>query len=224
MKKLVMISLLFVLAIQTYAQQTKFGIYIEPAPTWYSTVSRDVTNSGAMMGFSGGLMIDYFFQDNYAFSSGIGIGMHKGKLSYDEQFTMNVYDEVLQIDPCDVKYQINYIHIPLGLKLKTNEIGYFTYFANVGLSTYFNHSAKASTSLPVTFGDGETRHLEDDNIKEEVEFASLGYHFGAGLEYGLGGNTSLIFGVTFHNIFTDVTAESTKVTPRILSIRAGIMF
>jgi len=58
---------------------------------------------------------------------------------------------------------------------------------------------------------------------------NLSYHITAGIEYSLGGNTALVFGLDFDNNFLDITKDNgnqptDKVSQKILSFRFGVNF
>jgi hypothetical protein len=106
--------------------------------------------------------------------------------------------------------------IPLGLKLKTNEIGYFTYFAHLGLTHQINIGARASSS---------GNNLNKDNVPKEINLLNMSYFFGGGVEYNIGGNTSLMAGILFNNGFIDVLSnDDHKAVLNYLTIRVGVLF
>ena len=69
------------------------------------------------------------------------------------------------------------------MKLKTEELGYLTFFLQLGLNPMININARGES------GDGT---LDDESIRETTQLFNLGYHAGVGVEYRLGGNTALI--------------------------------
>lgn len=205
------------LSLQIRAQGLKFGVFADPQITWFSPESRTVKSDGSTFGFCGGLIIDYYFAENYAIQSGIGIGNQGGKLSFEEISFMNVYDGVDTLAAgTTVEYNLNYLTVPFGLKLKTNQIGYFSYYARIGMTNQFRMKARGTST------DGT---LNKDSIEKEIGIYNLAYHFGAGIEYAIGEDTAFTFGVIFHNGFLDVTkSENAKVNSRVLSLRAGVIF
>lgn len=224
MKKILLFVCIAIITGSLSAQNYKFGVFIEPAATWLSPQSRTVQSDGSEFGFSGGLIIENYFQDNYAFSTGLGIGYQGGRLTFNENSFIHVYDETDSVPPgTTIQYHLNYLTIPLGLKLKTNQIGYFTYFVDLGFTAQFNISAKG-TSDKELFSSKESYYLDNEPITKEINFANLGYHFGGGVEYGLSEDTSLLLGIYYHNGFTDVTERDAKVLSRVISFRVGIMF
>jgi hypothetical protein len=168
-------------------------------------------------GVRGGLIVDKYFQEHYAISTGLSIGTQGGSLRYSEETTIRVYNEEDTLPAgTTVDYRLNYITIPLGLKLKTNQIGYFSYFARLGFTNQINIKAKGTSS------DGS---LDEDDIKKEIFFYNLAYHFGIGLEYAISEDTAILFGINYHNGFIDITKSSdVKVHSRVLAIRLGVIF
>jgi hypothetical protein len=218
MKRITILLSLLLLGIYANSQDLKFGVYFSPNIAWLSPESKDVKGNGSIVRFSGGLNIENYFAKNYAFATGIGIGGQGGKLIYDgtSNNELNVYDSAYNLAGKEVKYTFQYINIPLGLKLRSNEIGYMRFHVVVGFTNQFNIKARASDE---TAGD-----FNDDSIKDEISLYNLGYHFGGGIDYALGEDTSLSFTIVYDNGFIDVFKPSPRISSRVVSLRMGITF
>ena len=110
--------------------------------------------------------------------------------------------------------------VPIGLKLQTNQIGYVTYFTDLGLDPKIVISRKA---------DIPSQNITDENASNELRLFNLSYHVTAGIEYSMGGSTALVFGLNFDNNFLDITKDNgsqpaDKVSHKILSFRFGVNF
>jgi hypothetical protein len=119
-----------------------------------------------------------------------------------------------------VVYKIQYLVFPLGLKLQTNQIGYVTYFSDLGLDPKIVISRSA---------DIPSLNITDENATNELRMFNLSYHVTAGIEYSLGGTTALVFGLSFDNNFLDITKDNgnqptDKVSHKMLSFRFGVNF
>ena len=119
-----------------------------------------------------------------------------------------------------VVYKIQYLVVPIGLKLQTNQIGYVTYFTDLGLDPKIVISRKA---------DIPSQNITDENASNELRLFNLSYHVTAGIEYSMGGSTALVFGLNFDNNFLDITKDNgsqpaDKVSHKILSFRFGVNF
>jgi len=219
-KILPFITILFFQLHEIKAQQkVRFSVFFNPGINWLQSDIKDVSSKSPTIGFDAGLTVDKFFADKYAFSTGISITSLGGTLTYKNATDFNVHGENLTVPAnSDIKYKLQYLTIPLGIKLKTNQIGYLTYFANLGFNTQFNIKATASSNDPSNI-------LQNDNVSDAINFFNMGYFFGVGAEYSLGGSAALVLGLTYSNGFVDITAGSTdKITSSTISLRLGMMF
>ncbi len=201
-------------------QGIQFGIFFDPQVTWMSSDNNEITSNGSRVGFNFGLTFHNFFTENYAFSTGISLNFAGGKLRHKDSTFFRVQEMVDTLLPgTTITYKLQYLNIPIGLTLKTNEIGYMTYFAQLGFDLQFNLKAA---------GD-ESNGFEDERINEEVNLFNLGYHFGIGLEYSLGGNTCLVVGLRFNQSLIDVTKDfgnqpEDRVVLNTIALRLGVNF
>jgi hypothetical protein len=217
MRKLFTIIISLIFAIQIHAQKAKFGVFIDPQISWLSPDSRSVISDEVALGIYGGLIIDKYFQENYAIHTGISIGRQSGSLKFEDESYILAYGETDTLPAgTTLELSLNYITVPLGLKLKSNQIGYLSYYALVGFTNQFNIKAHATSS------EGT---LSKSDVSEEVNMYNLSYHFGVGVEYAVSEDTALTFGITYHNGFIDITKnENAKVNTRVVSLCIGVMF
>ncbi len=215
-KKTIVIFLLFV-PIALKAQGLRFSLLAEPQFSWMITDKKDITSKGAIMGLNAGLAMDFYFAENYAFSTGISINNTGGKLEYDDSITFNLTPDDITVPPTsEITYLLRYINVPLGLKFKTNEIGYTTFFANLGITPMINIRNRATDI-------SETLYKED--ISEDIEVLNMNYFITMGVQYSLGGSTALIGGLGYSSGFMDVTSDPLdKITINTFSVRLGILF
>lgn len=217
MKKYLAIAILVIISTKAFSQNTRFTVFVDPQFSWMSSDLKSVDNDGSKFGVNIGLNLDKFFAQNYALTTGISIDNTGGNLNFDNEKTLKTNGEnpVLPAGST-INYKLQYINIPLGLKLKTNEIGYWTFFTHLGLNGGINIKATAEV-------DGF--ELENENISEEIRLFNLGYFIGAGVEYSIGGNAAVVLGLTYTNGFVDITdGNDSKVTLRNFAIRVGILF
>ena len=212
MKNIVILFLL-ISPLSLFSQKIRFTVIGEPQISWMIPDRDDITREGANMGLNAGLGMDIFFAQNYAFSTGITLSNLGGKLSYKDSLR---YNDVRIPAGSIISYKIQYLSVPLGLKFKTNEIGYITYFANLGLNPMVRIKARASDTEAI---------LEKDNILDEIKFFNINYFILMGVEYSLGGSTAIIGGLGYSSGFTDVTSRGIdKININSLTIRIGILF
>jgi opacity protein-like surface antigen len=216
MKNKFCIGLFLIISCLSFGQGYKIGVVVDPQVTWISSESKRVDKEGNVIGIDGGLSIDKYFQKNYAIHTGLTIGSQGGKLRYADPLTYKIDDADINLPAGTVvTYKLNYLTVPLALKLKTNQIGYFSYFAQLGFTNQFNIKAKASS---------DDNQIEKDLIKKEIKLYNLSYHFGAGVEYELSEATALTVGIFYHNGFLDLTKKPGFVYSRALTFSLGIIF
>jgi hypothetical protein len=201
--------------------KTKFGVIAEPAVCWFSSDVSSVRNDGARPGFTFGLAVNRHFAPNYSFSTGIGIQKSGGRLTSSETTIMDFTNFSTSVPPGEAMiYRIQYLAIPLGIKMQTNQIGYITIFTDMGLDAKFLIGGKC---------DIPSQSIEGEKASTELNPYNIAYHITAGIEYSLGGATALLLGLKFENNFLDVTEDNgaqpkDKIMQKVLGIRLGLNF
>jgi len=218
-KKSSLLLLILFNASLVFAQSSlRLGVNLDPMASWLSAKTNRIDKDGTRPGISGGLMVEYYFHPNYGLVTGLNLGVQGGSLLYEDPVSISTGDNssVALEAGSTVVYSLSYISIPVGLKLKTNEIGYFTYFAQLGFNQQINIGSRASST-----GNG----LNKDNVPKETNLLNMSYFFGGGVEYNVGGQTSLLAGIFFNNGFVDVLSNNDhKAVLNYLSIRVGVLF
>jgi hypothetical protein len=220
MKKRIVIYFVFIfLSVSAFSQETnlRFGIFANPVISWLKPDVSDVSSKGNRLGFNIGLSMDRFFAKNYAFATGISIHNAGGSLFFKTATDIRTNRETVNLPKnTKVTYKLQYLHVPLGIKLCSNEIGYNTFYGQVGLDAMINIKATGISS---------SGQLDNDNISKEINLINLGYHIGGGVEYSIGGNTKLTAGLMYVNGFTDVTNRGgDKVVLQNILIKLGVLF
>jgi len=197
--------------------QTKFSVHVDPQFAWFGSDDESVEPAGSIFNLQFGLQMDRYFEQNYAFHLGIGINNLGGNLFYtDSTSFVSKGDTIFSAPGTSMKHNLQYLDIPLGLKFKTEELGYATFFLQLGFNPMININA-SSTSDDASF--------DDENIRENIHVFNLGYHAGIGVEYRLGGSTAAIGGLRWTSGLTDVTNnDGANITTKSISIHLGILF
>lgn len=217
MQKYILSVILLAFSSQIFSQGLSFSVVVDPQITWMNSDTKRIDREGTNLGLGGGLVMDNYFADNYAFSTGLLILSTGGSLNYQDSLDFQFGGNNTILPPgSTLRYKMQYLTIPFGLKLKSNEIGYLKFFANLGLNTHIN--LKAS-------GTVETENISGETIKDEVNFFMMSYFIGGGVEYSLGGNTALIGGLYFSSGIWDVTKTNDyRAHIGSLSLRLGVKF
>lgn len=229
MKKLFLILAMAGAASAAMAQSTSssssskfhFGIKAQPALAWFRIDAPDESNvksDGLPFGFGYGLITDFGFTDRYSFSTGLEVAYRGGKTKY-------TYQDILGATRVEEKkYSLQFIELPITLKLRTNEIGYMTYFLQVGVAPGYAIRSRAEIKL------NDKVVASHADVSDDINEFNLSMIIGAGAEYNISGSTSLLFGLTFNNGFLDVIDDSAfdnytvKGYSNYLALTVGVLF
>lgn len=218
MKKLFV--LLFVIHTPAlFAQSTiRLGAYLDPVVSWFSPKTVNIDRDGSKPGFSGGLIFESYFSRNYAFVTGASFTSLAGNLLYKEDVDIITSNRNVVPIPAGTTVAINasYLTLPVSLKLKTNEMRYFTYYAQLGFSPQVNIGSRATAAGGL---------FRKESIPKEINLLNVSFFFGGGFEYHLAGQTSLLTGLFFNNGFVDVLSNNRhKAVFNYFTFRIGMMF
>ena len=122
------------------------------------------------------------------------------------------------------KVKGQYITVPVGFKFKTNEIGYATFYAQLGLT--------GNIRVKGFVWEDWNKIDKEVIVNEQLPFGYVAYFFGAGVEYSLGGPSAIQVGLNFTNGLTSafdvdhkkITPSNGKITLGALSLRVGMVF
>jgi len=232
MKKIVAIAAFFLLMQDFISAQTtdlRLGFQVSPVLSYMGSTDNKINSNGTNLGLKLGMRAEMFFRENYAFITGIGFAFNSGgTLHHDIGGQIWTRSELPNgVDPTflpgvDLKYNLQYVEIPLGLKFRTNDFGYLRYWAEIPVIT-LGFKSQASGAIQQT---GITEDKID--IKKEVTGLSLSWGIAGGVEYNISSGTSLVGGIGFEKVFTDVTKDvdddKSKAFINNLVLRLGVLF
>lgn len=235
MKKLITVLVLFVGFANLTKAQIKLGLKIAPQLTLVSTESKGISSSGVSFNMPYGLMVDYYFTENYAFATEFSIAGYSGNLTAKN---VDVIRAGVTATSQDVKYDYNlrYISVPLLIRMRTKEIGYWRYFAEFGLDNNFLIKSVAdvsSNSFSLSDvninnpdkADEFTIKSNGKNISDDVSFYRGALVIGLGAQYNVFGNTLLVGSVRYNNAFTNFTQDDEwKARMHGIALNIGVLF
>lgn len=233
MKKILLAVIVFTFVIQASAQKFGGGLEIGTIYSWLSTDSKQASAEEGRLGFTYGAFFDINLTENFAFSTGINMNYLGGSIKYIDPIALKWDEVTYQINKnAEVFYKVQYLEIPLSIKGKTQEIGYITYFARLGVNPSFAITTRADIDGAPTDSTHINLDLTDLNIKDNINPLNMGWHVGGGIEYSLGGTTSLIAELIFSQNFismtqdniTKPTGNNVSVTNSLITVKAGIKF
>lgn len=215
----------------------RFGLKLSPNLAIVQPESKELKSNGTGFGYTFGLMIEFPIGStgNYGFATGLNLNNLKGKWKTDYKYVAdaNATSPILTKE-LETDVALQYVELPLTVKLMTNEIGYMRYFAVVGAGNAFN--VRAKSDIVVAKVDG-TRASDNrpivstfeeqtgEDIKDDIALYKASLIVGAGAEYNFSGNTSAMFGLTYNNGFTNILdVDGAKARAHYFELSLGIFF
>lgn len=175
----------------------KLGLKVAPNIGWMSPGTDGYSSDGARAGGTVGFIGDFYFTENYAFSTGLNFQFINGKLSYNDSLKINgnnslEYGEVFR------KYNFLYLEIPVMIKMKTKTFGKVSYFGQIGIGTGFRLKATVSehyepaSSVPVYPVQRGTALMRESIL------------IGIGCEYHIDESSRILIGLSYSNSLNNI--------------------
>ena len=215
MKKLVVTCSLLIACIAANAQieNLRLGFNLSPFVSWLVNDDPEIRRTGSNVGLQAGAIAEYYLNENMMLTSGLGLAFNRGgTLKYEtggnffpnsrlSDNLLNSGDKPLP-DGVKIKYKLQYLEIPLGIRFRTNEKGYLRYFAEAPVFTMgFRTGARANL-------EGQELDSQRENISGDVPFFNFSVGGGAGVEYAITEEISGVFGLYYTAGLSDITSNA----------------
>ncbi|SHK00227.1 porin family protein [Hymenobacter psychrotolerans] len=190
MKKMILAALLVGASAATASAQVEIGLKLSPSITSLRTESPNTLGfqrEGSKLTIGGGILVDYFFGQNYAFSTGLMLTGKGGKFSYFDPATSQRYEQ---------KLGLQYIEVPVTVKLFTNDIATDTklYFQ---LGGSLNAAIAGKINGNKRYTDPGKNNLET-KASDHAIIPDAAVLVGTGVEYQVGQSTKVFAGISYH--------------------------
>ncbi|MBE0640493.1 MAG: PorT family protein [Bacteroidales bacterium] len=194
----------------------RFGLHISPLIGWMKPDAQNYVADGGILNLNYGFSTEFMLAQNYTFATGIDFITMGGWLEYPDALIINEGDPVAVEGTMFRKYKTQYLQLPLTIRMRTNEMGYLTFYGQFGFTADFLLKAKADDEFDFQGSAQADKVIRDDvDIQDEISFFRAGMLIGLGAEYSLGGSTVLTAGINFNNGFTDVLRGSNALNTKI---------
>jgi len=207
-----LLAILLIPGLSTAQEGVKIGLRLSPIigmANMTDSNKEDIPNldSKIRLGWSYGLLVDYYFKEHYAFHTGVHI-VNKG---YRATFSNPSLKE---------RVRVTAVEIPLALKLRSSEIGDGVRLKGTfGLSmdAYVGYRNKYEGNSPFdgTNGDGVNKNTKMLNL------AGVSFIYGAGLEFSASDVGTIEVGLSFHQGLNNINNRSKS--QRDMLIRANYL-
>lgn len=207
MKKSILLAVILLNCFQgLVAQQSlRFGVQVSPTFSWMQTNDKSIRSNGINTGLKTGMLGELYFADNYALLTGISLTFNNGgTLKHDQggDFWANSSlseERFHQLpDGINTQYHIQYLEIPVALRMRTREFGYLRYFAEV---PRFLLGVRTQAKGDLEGAVNTTGEL----ITADVNPFTLSWGAGGGVEYSISPSTAVTAGLFFQSSILDIT-------------------
>lgn len=221
MKKTAIAILFLIFTVNLYAQENRLGNYgfrlgLTAHPNFGFIKAEGGKGNGVSLGFSYGLIGDFNFAENYSFSTGLTITTINGKST--EVNAQPHHGISAAVTDYDLKYMMQYVEIPLTVKLKTSEMNGVRWFGQFGLSNDIRLSARQDAK------SNGTQLANNVNSSDWTRLYRAGLIIGGGGEFSINNKTSVMAGLTLNNGFTNITDNDYSVKNHFVAINFGVFF
>lgn len=187
----------------------RFGLKIEPGYGWTKLNSDILSDAKNEISFNWGFVGNFYFVENYGFSTGFNIKYVNGGYSY--------HNDANQIITCDIQSQ--YIEIPLSLIMRTERINNLRITGNIGLG------------LGIRLNSNDKHaDIQGNNIEIDNEFNPLRYAFiiKLGVEYSVYKSSCIALSLVYNNNFANIYKNGNTLNHNIgfdnLGLEIGFIF
>ena len=202
-----------------------FGLNVTPGLYWLKPNTQNNTGNGSSFGFGYGANLEFYFTQNYGLCTGLEVTSFKAK--YTNVINDNTTNLFKDSTTQHTGLSLEYLELPLMLKMKTNAIGLMKYFGQVGLGT--GVLLKATDAYTVTGGmnqpASQTYSKSNVKVNSQTNLLRLSLVIGLGVEYNIASSTSLQFAANFDNGFLNLNKSSdSQVLSKGITLTVGVLF
>lgn len=191
MKKITLL-LLFLCAGFTSMAQVEIGLQLSPTISGNRFVAEDRYNfekESNKLRLGVGVVVDYFFAQNYAFSTGLMYRSKGAEITYTETDDSGTPRQMKD----DIAVQ--YVQLPISLKLFTNEVA-------PGTLLYFQVGGSLNTKVAAQVNDKKV--INSEKVIKRFNIFEADALLGGGVEFQMGESTKVFGGLTYHRGLTDI--------------------
>ncbi len=192
------------------------GIHIDPLISWISSDNSRFRGATANVGLNVGVELEFKFAQRYSFLTGAAIDLRGAGIKYLERgyHITTRYDGKLPVEKGkSLDTRVRAFSVPLALNMRAIQVGYSTFFATAGLQ------------LSIPFYEEAALDAKKYRTSGMYTPILLNYMIRTGIEYSLGGRSSIQAGLYFDGSILNVYRTGYGATDLYtLGLRVGFIF
>lgn len=205
MKKIALIiSAIVFFSIGGYAQGKNhvFGLKFGPNIGWAGSGSTSTHADHARVGFAVGGIIDRYFSEHVAFSSGLNLNLLRMDYTFDDYRTASDFIEEAKV-PVSRRFKGSYLEVPFKLKVRVNVIESWKAYVEAGVGFSFNFADKGKDSFNDPFNVPHSDNVYLDYLYQYRWFQTA-LNFGIGTIFEVNSKFSLFAQITINNALSNM--------------------
>lgn len=231
MKKYIYLLLIILFATTSHAQyrNLRLGVSVEPlSVSFMSSNTPVIVSDGRNASSSAFIKAEYYFSPFFSLATGVGMTVNQGgKLLYEQGGDVWKDSDLIpatlhNLPPgATLKSNIQYLEVPVALKMRTDEFGKLRIFFEVPRLTIGVTTRARGAVESITINE------ENQNIYPSMSWMNLSYGVMGGVEYSLTEDISAIVGLNWKQGFVDITDDSgvdAKITTGTFGLHMGVLF
>jgi len=227
----------------------RVGVTASPVMSWLRTNDDLILPNGGSLGMRLGVIGEVAFRDPFFITWGVNFSFHEGgELHYEIGGNYlpnsNLSDEMLKTgdkplpDGTSIRYSLQYLDFPVGLRYRSGPHGNLRYFAELPRITF----SMLTRARGVIQTDNGT--YEGENIFKDMSRINMLLGLGGGIEYEVSQTNSILVGLFYEQGLLDITQDDghrairnpdiipmyllqqdrSRTTLRTLTLRIGFLF
>jgi hypothetical protein len=191
----------------------KFSINASPAISW-GKASGDIKSDGSRFSFDVSVHAEKYFRERYAYFVGVSFFGMSGAFKNNSTSPISLKSENSSLNIGNsASYFIQYLTLPVGIKLKTSQYGSLSYYFQGGL-------------LPgVRVGSSIAIEDQKHSLSKDLNLMTCAVQLSTGVLYPVSADNHVKAGITFNYFFVDAfSASNMKNLPISLGLQLGFVF
>jgi len=213
MKKIALIiSMVACITLQGFSQAGTISCGFKLGPTfdWASAGSTAATNKGLKAGFTFGGVIDHYYTNHMAFSTGLNFNRWNGYYRFTDSRTVPDFLEEARIDTVNRRVRATYFEVPLKFKVKAEVVDDWNVFAEAGIGISLNTKDLTKDSYKFFWIKSDEETYTDAYFYEYRWFQTA-LNFGVGTEFEINKKFSVFAQLSFNHALNNTFTRNFEV-------------
>lgn len=230
MKKIALIiSLVAFVSLQGFSQKGtySYGLKFGPAFDWASSASTATSNHGVRLGFNLGGIVDKYFTDHIALSSGLNFYYWRGHYSFTD---LRVAPDFLEEAPISIDRYVraNYFEVPIMIKVNYEIVDGWKAFAEAGVGIGLNTKDATKDTYEFYWISSSEKSYTNSSFYQ-YRWLQAALNFAAGAEFQVNKKFSIFAQLSYnHGLTNSFTRNMKKLTAsdiktNFIGLEIGIM-